>query len=168
MVANLSSHKRGWDDRWEEFSDWADRGKAYHDELLLLIDRDTDAFNDIMAAYGMPIGSESNRAARDDAIQAAIRQAIEVPLRVMEISLASMNVIAAMAEIGNPASASDAGVGALCARSAVLGAYLNVRINVPGLTDEAAAAAYLERGRELQEQAVAAEAAILRTVDSHL
>jgi glutamate formiminotransferase/formiminotetrahydrofolate cyclodeaminase len=86
----------------------------------------------------------------------------------MEVSLASMDAIAAMAEIGNPASVSDAGVGALCARSAVLGAFLNVRINVPGLTDEAAAAAYLERGRDLQEQAVAAEAAILRTVDSHL
>lgn len=168
MVANLSSHKRGWDSRWEEFSDWADQGKACHDELLSLIDRDTDAFNDIMAAFGLPKGSVEEKVARDDAVQAATRQAIEIPLRVMEVSLASMDVIAAMAEIGNPASASDAGVGALCARSAVLGAYLNVRINVPGLTDEAAAAAYLERGRDLQEQADAAEAAILRTVDQHL
>jgi glutamate formiminotransferase/formiminotetrahydrofolate cyclodeaminase len=168
MVANLSSHKRGWDDRWEEFSDWADRGKACHDELLLLVDRDTDAFNEIMAAFGMPKGSDAEVLARDEAIQVATRQAIEIPLRVMEVSLASMDVIAAMAEIGNPASASDAGVGALCARSAVLGAYLNVRINVPGLTDKAAAAAYLEHGRHLQEQAIAAEAAILGTVDSHL
>jgi glutamate formiminotransferase/formiminotetrahydrofolate cyclodeaminase len=168
MVANLSSHKRGWDSRWEEFSDWADQGKACHDELLTLIDRDTDAFNDIMAAFGLPKGSTEEKVARDDAIQAATRQAIEIPLRVMEVSLASMDVIAAMAEIGNPASASDAGVGALCARSAVMGAYLNVRINVPGLTDEAAAAAYLDRGRGLQEQAIAAEAAILRTVDQHL
>jgi len=165
MVANLSSHKRGWDNRWEEFSDWADQGKACHDELLTLIDRDTDAFNDIMAAFGLPKGSVEEKVARDDAVQAATRQAIEIPLRVMEVSLASMDVIAAMAEIGNPASASDAGVGALCARSAVLGAYLNVRINVPGLTDEAAAATYLERGRDLQERAIAAEAAILRTVD---
>jgi len=165
MVANLSSHKRGWDDRWEEFSDWADQGKACHDELLLLVDRDTDAFNDIMAAFGLSNESDAESVSRDEAIQAATRQAIEVPLRVMEVSLASMDVIAAMAEIGNPASASDAGVGALCARSAVLGAYLNVRINVPGLTDEAVAAVYLERGRDLQEQAIAAEAAILRTVD---
>lgn len=165
MVANLSSHKRGWDNRWEEFSDWADQGKACHDELLTLIDRDTDAFNDIMAAFGLPKGSVEEKVARDDAVQAATRQAIEIPLRVMEVSLASMDVIAAMAEIGNPASASDAGVGALCARSAVLGAYLNVRINVPSLTDEAVAAAYLERGRDLQEQAIAVEAAILRTVD---
>jgi len=168
MVANLSSHKRGWDDRWEEFSDWADQGKACHDELLLLIDRDTDAFNDIMAAFGMPKEGETERAARDEAIQAATRQAIEVPLRVMEVSLASMDVIAAMAEIGNPASASDAGVGALCARSAVMGAYLNVRINVPALTDKDAAATYIERGRDLQEQAVAREAVILELVAERL
>ena len=161
MVANLSAHKRGWDDRWEEFSDWADRGKACHDELLALIDRDTDAFNEIMAAFGMPKGSDADKAARDEAIQAATRLAIEVPLRVMEVSLESMEVIEAMARIGNPASASDAGVGALCARSAVMGAYLNVRINLPALADESAAAAYLERGRVLQDAAVAAEAPIL-------
>ena len=168
MVANLSAHKRGWDDRWEEFSDWADRGKACHDELLLLVDRDTDAFNDIMTAFGMSRASEAEKASRDDAIQVATRQAIEVPLRVMEVSLVSMDVIAAMAEIGNPASASDAGVGALCARTAVMGAYLNVRINLPGLTDKDAAAGYLDRGRDLQEQAIVSEAAILRTVDSHI
>ena len=161
MVANLSSHKRGWDDRWEEFSDWADRGKAYHGELLTLIDRDTDAFNDIMAAFGMPKGSDAEKAARDEAIQAATRQAIEIPLRVMEVSVASMDVIEAMAEIGNPASASDAGVGALCARSAVMGAYLNVRINVPSLTDKAAAATYLDRGRVLQDEAISREGTIL-------
>ena len=161
MVANLSSHKRGWDGRWEEFSDWADRGKACHDELLLLIDRDTDAFNDIMAAFGLPKGSDADKALRDEAIQAATRQAIEIPLRVMEVSLASMEVIEAMARIGNPASASDAGVGALCARSAVMGAYLNVRINVPSLTDESAAAAYLYRGRDLQDEAISREATIL-------
>ena len=168
MVANLSSHKRGWDDRWEEFSDWADRGKACHDELLTLIDRDTDAFNEIMAAFGMPKGSDAEKAARNEAIQEATRQAIEIPLRVMEVSVASMDVIEAMAEIGNPASASDAGVGALCARSAVMGANLNVRINVPSLTDEAAAAAYLERGRVIQDEAIAREAAILALVDARL
>jgi glutamate formiminotransferase/formiminotetrahydrofolate cyclodeaminase len=168
MVANLSSHKRGWDDRWEEFSDWANRGKACHDELLTLIDRDTDAFNEIMAAFSLPKGSDADVLARNEAIQEATRHAIEVPLRVMEVSVASMEVIEAMAEIGNPASASDAGVGALCARSAVIGAYLNVRINVPALTDEDVAAAYLERGRELQEQAIAKEATILALVDEHL
>ncbi|MCL1594692.1 MAG: glutamate formimidoyltransferase [Actinomycetia bacterium] len=168
MVANLSSHKRGWDDRWEEFSDWADRGKTCHDEFLTLIDRDTDAFNDIMAALGMPGGDDAENKARDEALQAATRQAIDVPMRVMEVSLASMEVIHAMAEIGNPASVSDAGVGALCARSAVMGAYLNVRINVPGLTDGDAASAYLERGRAIQEKAIAAEAAILAIVDSRI
>ena len=161
MVANLSAHKRGWDGRWEVFSDWADRGKACHDELLLLIDRDTDAFNDIMAAFGLPKASDGEKTASDEAIQAATRQAIEIPLRVMEVSLASMEVIEAMARIGNPASASDAGVGALCARSAVMGAYLNVRINVSSLTDESSAASYLERGRELQDEAIAREATIL-------
>jgi glutamate formiminotransferase/formiminotetrahydrofolate cyclodeaminase len=168
MVANLSSHKRGWDDRWEEFSDWADRGKACYDELLSLIDRDTDAFNDIMAAFGMPKGSDAEVLARDEAIQAATRQAIEVPIRVMEVSLGSMDVIEAMSRIGNPASVSDAGVGALCARSAVMGAYLNVRINVTSLTDEDAAAAYLERGRALEDAAITREAAILATVNTHL
>jgi glutamate formiminotransferase/formiminotetrahydrofolate cyclodeaminase len=168
MVANLSSHKRGWDDRWEEFSDWADRGKTCHDELLTLIDRDTDAFNDIMAAFGMPKGSDAENLARNDAIQAATRQAIEVPLRVMEVSLASMDVIEAMAEIDNPASASDAGVGALCARSAVMGAYLNVRINLPGLANKDAAASYLDRGGLLQAKAIASEAAILSLVDEYL
>ncbi len=168
MVANLSAHKKGWDDRWEEFSDWADRGKACHDELLLLIDRDTDAFNDIMTAFGLPKGSEADKAVRDEAVQAATRQAIEIPLRVMEVSLDSMEVIEAMARIGNPASASDAGVGALCARSAVMGAYLNVRINVPALTDEDAAATYLEQGRELQDGAISREATILALVDQHL
>jgi glutamate formiminotransferase/formiminotetrahydrofolate cyclodeaminase len=168
MVANLSAHKRGWDDRWEEFSDWADRGKTCHDELLSLIDRDTEAFNEIMAAFSLPKGSDEEKATRDEAIQAATRLAIEVPLRVMEVSLASMEVIDAMAMIGNPASASDAGVGALCARSAVMGAYLNVRINVPSLTDESTAAAYLERGKALQDEAIAREAVILALVDTHL
>ncbi len=168
MVANLSAHKRGWDDRWEEFSAWADRGKACHDELLLLVDRDTDAFNDIMAAFGMARASDADKAARSEAIQAATRQAIEVPLRVMEVSLASMDVIQAMAEIGNPASVSDAGVGALCARSAVMGAYMNVRINTSSLADEDAAAAYLAQGKAIEAEAIAKEAAILALVDQRL
>ena len=100
MVANLSAHKRGWDDRWEEFTEWAERGKAHHDELLALVDADTEAFNGIMAAFGLPKATDAERAARDEAVQAATRGAIEVPLRVMEVSLASTDVMAAMAEIG--------------------------------------------------------------------
>jgi glutamate formiminotransferase/formiminotetrahydrofolate cyclodeaminase len=168
MVANLSAHKRGWDDRWEEFSDWADRGKACHDELIALIDRDTDAFNAIMASFALPKSSDVEKQQRTDAIEAATRQAIEVPLRVMEVSLVSMEVIHAMAEIGNPASASDAGVGALCARSAVMGAYLNVRINAQSLSDGDAAVEYRRRGLEMQVRAQESEAAILAAVERHL
>ena len=168
MVANLSSHKRGWDDRWEEFSDWAERGKACHDELLALIDRDTDAFNGIMAAFGLPRGNDEEAATRDEAIQAATCRAIEVPLRVMEVSLESLDVIEAMAEHGNPASVSDAGVGALCARSAVMGAYLNVQINAGELADQYAAAGYLERGAAMQREAVETEGRILEIVHRKL
>ena len=168
MVANLSSHKRGWDERWVEFSDWADKGKAIHDELLALIDADTEAFNAIMTAFGLSRESDADAAIRDKAIQAATRRAIEIPLQVMEASLASMTVIGAMAETGIPASISDAGVGALCARTAVMGAYLNVRVNSQSLSDEVEAAGYVERGREIQEQAVAREAEILRQIEQRL
>ncbi|MFO7700872.1 MAG: cyclodeaminase/cyclohydrolase family protein, partial [Acidimicrobiia bacterium] len=168
MVANLSSHKRGWDDRWEEFSDWADRGKACQDELVSLIDADTEAFNRVMAAIGMPKGSDSDIAARKAAIQAATLGATEVPLRIMEVSLEAMDVIHAMAAIGNPASVSDAGVAALCARTAVSGAFLNVRINAQGLTDSVAAADCLERGRDLQGKAIEREADILGVVEDRL
>jgi glutamate formiminotransferase/formiminotetrahydrofolate cyclodeaminase len=168
MVANLSAHKRGWDERWEEFSTWAERGKACQDELLSLIDADTDAFKEIMTAFAMPQDDDAETTARHDAIQAATRRAIEIPLRVMEVSLASMDVIAAMAETGIAASVSDAGVGALCARSAVMGAYLNVRINAATLRDESQAADYVRRGRELQDQAAARETEILAKVDQRL
>ena len=168
MVANISSHKRGWDERWQEFSDWADRGKAGHVELLALIDADTDAFNEIMTAFGLPRSTEAETAVRTEAIQTATRHAIEVPLRVMEVSLASLEVIGAMAEIGLPASAPDAGVGALCARTAVMGAYLNVMANVTSLTDEAAAADYLRRGRELQERAQTREAEIIAAAQQRI
>ncbi len=168
MVANLSSHKRGWDSRWEEFSDWADKGKTCHAELLSLIDRDTDAFNGMMAAFGLPRGTEEELAVREEAIQAATRGAIEVPLRVMEVALDSMDVIEAMAEHGNPASVSDAGVGAFCARSAVMGAYLNVQINVGDLVDRDAAAGYLDRGASIQQEAVQREARILEIVQGKL
>ncbi|MFT5052631.1 MAG: glutamate formiminotransferase/formiminotetrahydrofolate cyclodeaminase [Chlamydiales bacterium] len=168
MVANLSAHKRGWDERWEEFSEWADKGKACHDELLALIDRDTDAFNGIMAAFGLPKGTSDEKAARTAAIQAATCRAIEIPLRVMEVSMDSMEVIGAMAEKGNPASASDAGVGALCARSAIMGAFLNVKINTKDVTDKEVVADYVRRGQAIQDQAIARETEILKFVETRL
>jgi glutamate formiminotransferase/formiminotetrahydrofolate cyclodeaminase len=168
MVANLSAHKRGWDERWEEFSDWADRGKAGHDELLRLVDADTAAFDQLMAALALPQESDQSAQTRRQAIEAATQRAIEVPLQVMEASLAAMDVIAAMAETGLGASVSDAGVAALCARSAVMGAYLNVKINAGQLADEERAAGYARRGLELQNRAVALEAEILSTVENRL
>lgn len=159
MVANLSSHKRGWDERWEEFSGWAERGKAAWSELTQLVDKDTDAFNSLMGAFGLPKATEAEQAARSEAIQVATRRAIEVPLRVMKVSLEAMEVLKAMAEIGNPNSVSDAGVGALAARSAVIGAYLNVRINASGLRDKAfveealaEAGAWAESAKELESE----------------
>ncbi len=164
MVANLSSHKRGWDDRWEEFSNVAERGKRCHDELLRLIDADTDAFDAMMDAFRLPQGSDEEKAARAEAIEAATRGAIEVPLRVMEVALESMDVIAEMASNGLGSSVSDAGVGALCARSAVMGAHLNVRINAKGLADREAARGYLERAAEIERRASTREGEILAVV----
>ena len=168
MVANLSSHKRGWDERWEEFSDWAEKGKAHQEELLRLIDDDTNAFNAIMAAFRLSAGSDAEKAAKDEAIQAATRGAIEIPLRVMEVSLASMEVIGAMASIGQETSVSDAGVGALCAHAAVRGAGLNVRINCKDLTDEAQRNDYLAQADAIEERSAGLEAEILSTVSSKI
>ena len=168
MVANLSSHKRGWDDRWEEFSEWAAKGKAHHDELLHLIDEDTNAFNKIMAAFGLPQTSDAEKAAKNEAIQAATKEAIEVPFRVMEVSLACMEVCKAMAEIGNPASVSDAGVGALAARSGVIGAFLNVKINSGDVEDKAWMKDILTRGQQIQDKAIALEKEILEIVSGKL
>lgn len=168
MVANLSAHKRGWDERWEEFSDWAERGKANQDELLGLVDQDTEAFNAVMAASGLPKGSDAEQAERIQAIQAATRGAIEIPLRVMEVALDSMAVMKAMAEVGNPNSVSDAGVGALCARAAVRGAYLNVRINAGDLKDKVFVQDVLSRGQKMLEQAEAQEREILAIVNEKL
>jgi glutamate formiminotransferase/formiminotetrahydrofolate cyclodeaminase len=168
MVANLSAHKRGWDERWEEFSAWAEQGKRCHDELLRLVDADTEAFNAIMAAMKQPKGSAAEKSARKAAIEAATCLAIEVPLRTMEVALESMTTIQAMARDGNPASASDAGVGALCARSAVIGAELNVRINVKDLTDETKRADYVARAAEMRAKTEALEAEILAGLESKL
>lgn len=165
MVANLSSHKRGWDDRWEEFSRWAEQGKAFYDELLRLIDEDTAAFNRLMDAFGLPKGSPEEKAARSAAIQAATKEAIEIPLRVMVLSADGMGVVRAMAEHGNPNSVSDAGVGALAIRSAVLGAHLNVKINATSIKDEVYRAAVLAQAAELAHRVVREEAEVLALVE---
>jgi glutamate formiminotransferase/formiminotetrahydrofolate cyclodeaminase len=168
MVANISSHKRGWDERWEEFSGWAEKGKACHDELLRLIDDDTDAFNRIVAAWGLPDTTEEEKAAKNKTIQDATKGAILVPFRVMQRSLDCMEVCKAMAEIGNPASVSDAGVGAIAARSAVMGAYLNVKINAGEIEDQAWMDDLLKRGAAIQEKAVALEREILEIVNKKI
>lgn len=164
MVANLSSHRRGWDDRWEEFSDWAEKGKASQEELLRLIDEDTNAFNALLAAYRLPAGSEEESSVRATEIERAMRQAIEVPIRIMEVSLESMTTIKAMAEVGQETSVSDAAVGALCARAAIRGAYLNVGINV-GELGKKERARYLDRGAALVGSASELEQEILTLVD---
>jgi glutamate formiminotransferase/formiminotetrahydrofolate cyclodeaminase len=168
MVANLSSHKRGWDERWEEFSGWAEKGQKYQSELIRLVDEDTKAFNVIMASFSLPKGNDEEKAARTKAIQDATKYATEVPFRVMEAAFSSMEVMKAMAEIGNPNSVSDAGVGALAARSAVMGAYLNVKINAAGLTDKTFAADIVARGLALQEKAMAMEGEILKIVNGKI
>jgi len=168
MVANLSSHKKGWDSRWEEFAAWAEKGKAIHDQLLLLTDQDTDAFNALMTAFKMPKGNVEEKLQREEAIQSATRQAIEVPLKVMQLSFQSMEVIKVMAEKGNPNSVSDAGVGALAARSAVLGAALNVKINAGGLKDKAFVSAILEEVSALEQKAIALETEILKVAGKRI
>jgi glutamate formiminotransferase/formiminotetrahydrofolate cyclodeaminase len=168
MVANLSSHKRGWDDRWEEFSDHAERGQQLKDELLRLVDEDTAAFNAIMTAFGLPKNTEAEKTSRTAAIQEATKQAILIPLKVMETAHASLQLIKAMAESGNPNSVSDAGVGALCARAAVLGAYLNVRINASGMSDKTFLEKALAQAETLKEETLAMEAEILRIVEAKL
>jgi glutamate formiminotransferase/formiminotetrahydrofolate cyclodeaminase len=165
MVANLSSHKAGWDEKWEVFSEWAEKGQQLKDELLYLVDEDTRAFNKIMDAFGLPKSTDEEKKARKEAIQEASKYAIKVPFMVMEKSLESMQVMKAMAEIGMEASASDVGVGALCARTAVMGAYLNVKINAGGLDDKVFAAEYITKGNDVAEKAKGLEEEILAIVE---
>ncbi len=166
MVANLSAHKRGWDNRWQEFSDWAVQGQRYKDALLELVDEDTRAFNQIIAAFRLPRETDQEKAERRTAIDAATRTAIEVPFRVMQIALESMDVIRAMAETGNPASASDAGVGALCARAAVRGAFLNVQTNAADLRDAEYVSEKLTAGQQRVDRAAELEQEILQIVQA--
>jgi glutamate formiminotransferase/formiminotetrahydrofolate cyclodeaminase len=168
MVANLSSHKKGWDARWNEFSDWAERAEHLKSELLKLVDADTQAFNRIMSAFSMPKGTDEEKAIRTKAINEATKYAIEIPFRVMQVSFASMDVIKAMAETGNPNSVSDAGVGALCARCAVMGAFMNVRINAAGYSDKMFAAEKIATGQEIEKRTLAMEAEILKIVNEKI
>ena len=168
MVANLSSHKRGWDDRWKEFSDWAEKGMMYQKQLLHLVDEDTNAFNKIMDAFGLPKGSEDEKAARKQAIQNATKYATEVPFKVVELSFKSMEVMKAMADFGNPNSVTDAGVGALCARTAVRGALLNVKINAGGLEDKAFAETIVSKGEAIAKHAFEMENEIMKIVEGKI
>lgn len=168
MVANLSSHKKGWDERWEEFSNWAERGQYIKNELLKSVDEDTHAFNQIMIAFGLPKVTDEEKNLRRDAIEEATQYAIEIPYKVMQLAFSSMEIILSMAEIGNPNSVSDAGVGALCARSAVLGAFLNVKINASGLKNKKFAQNKIEDGEKMVQEAVKMEKKILDIVNSKI
>lgn len=168
MVANLSSHKKGWDERWDEFGKWAEKGQQYKEELIKLVDADTKAFNQIMSAMGLPKTTDEEKAARNNAIQEATRYAIEIPFKVMQTAFASMEVIKAMVDTGNPNSVTDAGVGALCARSAVIGAFMNVKINVSGYDDKNFVSDVLTRGKEIENKAIALELDIIKSVNEKL
>ncbi len=164
MVANISAHKRGWDDRWLEFSEWAEKGKLLQQELIFLIDEDTRAFNKVMEAFSLPKKTEHDKKVRSAAIQTATKYAIEIPLKVMKTSLSCFEIIAAMVETGNQNSLSDAGVGALALRSAILGAHLNVKINANSLEDKSYASNVLAEAEHLEGIAIKREKEILDSV----
>ncbi len=168
MVANLSAHKRGWDERWKEFSDIAEKGQALVGELLSLVDEDTAAFNRIMDVFSMPKGTEEEKAARAAALEEATLYAASVPLRTMEAALKALPLALEMAEKGNPASASDAGVAALAAVAGIRGAALNVRINAAGLKDPAPARPLLERADTIVREALSLQDKVLDAVNDHI
>ncbi len=168
MVANLSSHKKGWDDRWQEFSDQAEKGEQYKNELLKLVDADTAAFNKIMQAFTLPKATPEEKAARTQAIQDATKYAIEIPFKVMQTAYNSMEVIKTMVIEGNPNSVTDAGVGALCARAAVIGAFMNVRINATGYNDKNFVADIIAKGKAIEDKTMALEAEILKLVNEKI
>jgi glutamate formiminotransferase/formiminotetrahydrofolate cyclodeaminase len=165
MVANLSAGKKGWEDRWEEFSNWAEKGQVYKKRMLQLVDEDTAAFNLIMEAFKLPKGTDEEKAARKAAIQAATKKAIEVPFEAMETAYKSMEVMKAMVDHGNPNSITDTGVGALCARTAVIGAHMNVRINAAGFNDKAFLEDILGRAAKIEKDAIALEAEVIELVN---
>jgi len=168
MVANLSSHKKGWDARWQEFSAWAEKGQKIKDELTKLVDLDTAAFNKIMSAFSLPKETNEEKAVRKQTIQDATKFAIEVPFKVMQLSFESLSIIKAMAESGNPNSVSDAGVGALCARSAVMGAFMNVRINASGYDDKIYVNDIIAKGKDIENKTMALETEILKVVNEKI
>lgn len=168
MVANLSSHKKGWDDRWEVFSDVAEEGQRLKDALLHKVDEDTAAFNAIMAAMSLPKSSESEKILRKKAMSDATKLAIEVPLSTMRLALESFSIIQKMVEIGNPNSVTDAGVGALCVRAAVRGAYLNVKINTSGFEDKVYVEQVLSEAEAILAKAEQLEAAALKIVNEKI
>ncbi|MGF1585364.1 MAG: glutamate formimidoyltransferase [Bacteroidales bacterium] len=168
MVANLSSHKRGWDDRWEEFSDWAEKGREIQDELIFLVDEDTNAFNGIMNAFSMSKKSDKEISLRNESIQEATRYAIEVPFRIMETAHKALSLIKAMVEQGNPNSVTDAGVGALAIRSCVLGAFLNVRVNAGGLEDRQFAEDLISRAARIEKNTIEMEKEIIEIVNEKI
>ena len=168
MVANLSAHKRGWDERWKEFSDVAEEGQKLLDELLLLIDEDTAAFNRIMDCFSMPKGTADEKAARDKALEEATLYAAQVPLKTMETSLKALPLALQMAQKGNPASASDAGVAALAAVAGIRGAALNVRINASSLQDKAPAEPLLIRAKEIVREALELQDQVLEAVEANI
>ena len=168
MVANLSSHKKGWDNRWQEFSIWAEKGQSLKDQLINLVDADTKAFNEIMSAFNLPKSTDEEKKKRTQCIQEATKYAIEVPFKVMQLSFESMDLIKTMAIEGNPNSVSDAGVGALCARSAVMGAFMNVRINASGLDDKKFVDEIISKGKLIEKETIAAETEILSLVNEKI
>jgi glutamate formiminotransferase / formiminotetrahydrofolate cyclodeaminase len=165
MVANLSSHKKGWDERWEEFSDYADQGKQLQEELLKLVDEDTEAFNRIMAAFAMSKNTPSEKEERKKEITLATINAIEVPFKTMKTAYEGLSLLRAMVRDGNPNSVSDAGVGVLAVRACVLGAWLNVKINASAIEDRAFVSSILTEGERIVNQTVKAEIDILEEVD---
>ncbi len=164
MVANLSASKKGWESRWEEFSKCAEKGQQLKNQLMSLVDEDTAAFNKIMEAFKLPKGSDEEKNIRKQAISDATRYAIEIPLKVMKLAHRSLPVIKAMVETGNPNSVTDAGVGALCARAAVIGAGLNVKVNSAGFEDKAFTEAALKEAEYLEAETIAFEKEILALV----
>lgn len=168
MVANLSAHKKGWDDQWETFSKYAEKGQSIRQKLTACVDEDTAAFNKIMEAMSMPKSTDEEKQQRKVAMDNATRYAIEVPFKVMQLCYDSFEVIEAMANNGNPNSVSDAGVGALCARAGVMGAYLNVKINSAGFDDKQFTSDILKRGEEIVSQTQKKEAEILEIVNSKI
>lgn len=168
MVANLSANKRGWEDKWEFYSKWGEKSLAYQNILVMLVDEDTLAFNRIMAAVSLPKDSDEQKETRLTALQSATKYAIEVPFKIMETSFACLESIKCMADAGNPNSISDAGVAALCIRTAVMGAYLNVRINCKDLNDDIYVSDIIQKGKLIVEQTNLIEKEIMLLVDKHL